>query len=285
MLRFTVITICMNEERNIDATIRSVLAQTYIGYEYIIKDGLSKDRTVEIAQLYASAFAEKGIPYRIISQSDQGIYDAMNQAVQEAHGEWVLFMNAGDLLADASVLQRVNGETCMDEADIVYGDTIDRVDDLYLYAKARDLNGMRFEMNFCHQSCFTRREQLKANPFSLEYRICSDNHFYLYRYQEGKKFCHIPVTVSVYDRSGISSNAKLRTQEMISILEKNPVRDEEAIIFMKNRMESICHANLMHRILWRFIPERIRTMRRLRRKRKQGWKTAEEMFGSGGKDV
>lgn len=285
MLRFTVITICMNEERNIDATIRSVLAQTYIGYEYIIKDGHSKDRTVEIAQSYASAFAEKGIPYRIISQSDQGIYDAMNQAVQEAHGEWVLFMNAGDLLADASVLQRVNGETCMDEADIVYGDTIDRVDDLYLYAKARDLNGMRFEMNFCHQSCFTRREQVKANPFSLEYRICSDNHFYLCRYQEGKKFCHIPVTVSVYDRSGISSNAKLRTQEMISILEKNPVRDEEAIIFMKNRMESICHANLMHRILWRFIPERIRTMRRLRRKRRQGWKTAEEMFGSGGKDV
>ena len=285
MLRFTVITICMNEERNIDATIRSVLAQTYIGYEYIIKDGLSKDRTVEIAQSYAAAFAEKGIPYRIISQSDQGIYDAMNQAVQEAHGEWVLFMNAGDLLADASVLQRVNGETCMDEADIVYGDTIDRVDDLYLYAKARDLSWMRFEMPFCHQSCFTRREQLKANPFSLEYRICSDNHFYLYRYQEGKKFCHIPVTVSIYDRSGISSNAKLRTQEMISILEKNPVRDEEAIIFMKNRMESICHANLMHRILWRFIPERIRTMRRLRRKRKQGWKTAEEMFGSGGKDV
>lgn len=285
MLRFTVITICMNEERNIDATIRSVLAQTYIGYEYIIKDGLSKDRTVEIAQSYASAFAEKGIPYRIISQSDQGIYDAMNQAVQEAHGEWVLFMNAGDLLADASVLQRVNGETCMDEADIVYGDTIDRVDDLYLYAKARDLNGMRFEMNFCHQSCFTRREQLKANPFSLEYRICSDNHFYLYRYQEGKKFCHIPVTVSVYDRSGISSNAKLRTQEMISILEKNPVRDEEAIIFMKNRMKRIHHADLMHRILWRFIPARIRTMRRLRRKRKQGWKTAEEMFGSGEKEV
>ena len=285
MLKFSIITICMNEEQNIDATILSVLKQTYTGYEYIIKDGLSKDRTVEIAQSYASAFAEKGIPYRIISQSDQGIYDAMNQAVQEVHGEWVLFMNAGDLLADASVLQRVNGEACMNEADIVYGDTIDRLDDLYLYAKARHLNGMRFEMNFCHQSCFTRLEQLKANPFSLEYSICSDNHFYLYRYQEGKKFCHIPVTVSVYDRSGISSNAKLRTQEMISILEKNPVRDEEAIIFMKNQMKSIRHAEFMHRILWRFIPKRIRAMRRSFLRREQGWKTAEEMFGSGDRIV
>ena len=285
MLRFTVITICMNEERNIDATIRSVLAQTYTGYEYIIKDGLSKDRTVEIAQSYASAFAEKGIPYRIISRADQGIYDAMNQAVQEACGEWVLFMNAGDLIAEASVLQKVDEQACMDETDIVYGDKIDKMDDLYLRAPARDLSWMRFEMPFCHQSCFTRRELLEENPFSLEYRICSDYLFYLQRYQEHSKFCYIPLTVSIFDINGVSSNAEPRTKELICILDRNPVRDEEAIQHWMNYLKSIHHANFMHRTLWRFIPERMRKMRRLRQKRKQGWKTAEEMFGSGEKYV
>ena len=285
MLKFSIITICMNEEQNIDSTIRSVLKQTYTGYEYIIKDGLSKDRTVEIAQSYASAFAEKGIPYRIISQSDQGIYDAMNQAVQEVHGEWVLFMNAGDLLADASVLQRVNGEACMNEADIVYGDAIDKMDDLYLRANARDLSWMRFEMPFCHQSCFTRRDLLAKNSFSLEYKICSDFYFYLQRYQEDCRFCYIPLAVSIFDMSGVSSNAESKTQETICILERNPIHDEEAIQHWMSYLKSIRHAEFMHRILWRFIPKRIRAMRRSFLRRKQGWKTAEEMFGSGGKDV
>lgn len=285
MKKFTIITVCLNAEAVIADTITSILEQTCDDYEYLIKDGGSKDHTISIAESFIPAFVRKGISYRIISQADQGIYDAMNQAVREARGEWVLFMNAGDLMADDSVLQRVNEEACMDEADIVYGDAIDKINNLYLRAKARELTWMRFEMPFCHQSCFTRRELLAENPFSTEYKICSDNHFFLYRYQEGKKFSYIPVTMSVYDRSGISSNTKLMTQEMISILEGNPVRDEEAIQFMKDRMKSIRHADFMHRIIWRFIPERIRIMRRLRLRRKRGWKTAEEMFGSGEKEL
>lgn len=120
MFQFTVITICLNAEENINDTIRSVLGQTCTDFEYIIKDGLSKDKTVEIAQSYNSAFLERGISYRIISQADQGIYDAMNQAVQEAQGEWVLYMNAGDIMANASVLEQVKESSCMDEADVMY---------------------------------------------------------------------------------------------------------------------------------------------------------------------
>ena len=84
MKRFSIITVCLNVEGQISDTIASVLSQTCMDFEYIIKDGVSKDGTVSIAQSFAPAFAERGIPYRVISQPDKGVYDAMNQQVPVA---------------------------------------------------------------------------------------------------------------------------------------------------------------------------------------------------------
>lgn len=124
MIRFTIITICLNMEKEIGKTIDSVLHQTCTDFEYIIKDGISKDRTVGIAESYAPAFAERGIPYRILVQPDKGIYDAMNQATCEAQGEWVLYMNAGDMFASSDVLRMAEQSGKLETADIVYGDRI-----------------------------------------------------------------------------------------------------------------------------------------------------------------
>lgn len=68
MKKFTVITICLNVENDIGSTIASVLHQTSSDFEYIIKDGLSKDNTLNIAECFRVAFSEKGIPFRILSQ-------------------------------------------------------------------------------------------------------------------------------------------------------------------------------------------------------------------------
>ncbi len=96
MSRVSVITISFNSEAVIKKTIESVLNQTFTDIEYIIIDGASKDKTVEIAESYKDAFAEKGIDYKIFSEPDKGIYDAMNKGIAKATGELVGLINSGD---------------------------------------------------------------------------------------------------------------------------------------------------------------------------------------------
>ena len=96
MSRVSIITICFNSEAIIKKTIESVLGQTYTDIEYMIIDGASKDKTVEIAESYKDAFAEKGIDYKIFSEPDKGIYDAMNKGIAKATGELVGLINSGD---------------------------------------------------------------------------------------------------------------------------------------------------------------------------------------------
>ena len=158
MRKFTIITICLNMEKEIGKTITSVLNQTCTDFEYIIKDGVSKDGTVSVAESFAPAFAEKGIPYRILVQPDRGIYDAMNQATREAQGEWVLYMNAGDMFADADILSIVEESDKQEVSDIIYGDRIGKNDGWYIYKPAQSLELLRLKMPFCHQSVFVRKK-------------------------------------------------------------------------------------------------------------------------------
>lgn len=282
MIKFSIITICLNIEAEIGNTIASVINQSCTDYEYLIKDGVSSDGTVGIAESFAPAFAEKGISYRIISQSDSGIYDAMNQAVREAQGEWVIFMNAGDCFANSSVLERVNKSGCLKDADIVYGDRILRNKKLFRYQKARALEDIRFGLPFGHQSTFTSRELFNNNPYSLQYRICSDHRFYLQMYLEGKRFAYFPDAVSIYDINGLSSNWERTLQDTIRVLEEMPLRDEEAIQITKNELEfkrkNENQEMRTHQRLRRLIPEVLRKKRWEFKNKKAGWKTEKEFF-------
>lgn len=283
MIKFSIITICLNIEAEIGNTIASVINQSCTDYEYLIKDGVSSDGTVGVAESFAQAFAEKGISYRIISQSDSGIYDAMNQAVREAQGEWVIFMNAGDCFANSSVLDRVNKSGCLKDADIVYGDRILRNKKLFRYQNAYALEDIRYKMPFCHQSALTKRELLQNNPYSLQYRICSDHRFYLQMYLEKKKFVYFPEAVSIYDVNGLSSNFEMTLKDVIRILEDMPIRDEEAIQKVKNDLEfrrkNENQEMRTHPHLRRLIPEVLRKKRWEFKDRKAGWKTEKELFG------
>lgn len=95
-LLFTIITVCYNSEKTISRTIESVLNQTYAKLEYLIIDGASADKTVQAAERYRSQFQKKGIAYRVISEPDNGIYDAMNKGIRHACGTLIGFLNAGD---------------------------------------------------------------------------------------------------------------------------------------------------------------------------------------------
>ena len=92
----TIVTVCYNSEKTVHKAIESVLRQTYPEIEYIVVDGASKDNTVAVAKEYESRFQEKGYQYRIISEKDNGIYDAMNKGIRMAKGELIGMINSDD---------------------------------------------------------------------------------------------------------------------------------------------------------------------------------------------
>ena len=96
----SIITVTYNSEKTIHKTIESVINQKYKNYEYIIKDGLSTDKTIDLIYSY-----ENDIDC-IISKEDCGIYDAMNYAIKETNGDWIIFLNADDHFYDDKVLNR-----------------------------------------------------------------------------------------------------------------------------------------------------------------------------------
>lgn len=89
-MRVSIITVTYNAEATLERTLKSVAQQTHPDIEHLIMDGASKDRTVEIARQYPHA--------TVVSEPDKGLYDAMNKGLQRATGDYLCFLNAGDVL-------------------------------------------------------------------------------------------------------------------------------------------------------------------------------------------
>lgn len=98
----TIITVCRNAEAAIEKTIQSVIKQNYPQIEYIIIDGRSTDRTLEIIGSYEDKY-----PIKVISEPDHGIYDAMNKGLSYATGDYIQFLNAGDTLLEETTIEQV----------------------------------------------------------------------------------------------------------------------------------------------------------------------------------
>lgn len=121
MPQISIITPSFNSEKTIGTTIESILKQTYFNVEYIIVDGKSTDKTVEIAESYRTALENRGIGYRIISEQDRGIYDAMNKGIHKARGELVGIINSDDWY-ESNALQTVAETYEKTPFDMFYAD-------------------------------------------------------------------------------------------------------------------------------------------------------------------
>ena len=119
-MKISIITISYNVEKEIERTMRSVLNQTFQDLEYIVVDGKSSDKTVNIAKNIAREYTNRAI--RIISEPDKGIYDAMNKGIKMATGEWVNMMNAGDVFANDNVLENIFNENISEDIAFLYSD-------------------------------------------------------------------------------------------------------------------------------------------------------------------
>lgn len=115
MLKISIVTICFNNEKDIRATIESVVNQTYSDIEYIIKDGGSKDGTLSIVNEYKEHIT------KIISAPDKGLYDAINTGIKASTGDVVGLIHAGDKLYDNKVIEDIARFFENNKVDVLYG--------------------------------------------------------------------------------------------------------------------------------------------------------------------
>lgn len=192
--KITIAMVCFNAEATIDTTIQSVLCQTYNNFEFVIVDGNSKDKTLDIIKKYPSI--------KYISEPDKGVYDAMNKALKIAEGDYLLFLGADDILYSPDVLKLVSNYLIDDS--IYYGNVI-KTNREVVYDGEFSIWKWGYK-NICHQSIFYPKSIYKNKYYDIKYKLVADWVYNLQLLAKGSKFYYINVIISYYnDVSGISS--------------------------------------------------------------------------------
>ena len=122
-MRLSIITVCYNSEKTIESTIKSILSQTNKNFEWIVVDGKSTDKTIEIIKRYLPEFKDNNIEVKLISEKDNGAYDAMNKGALSAEGDYLTYMNSDDTYYDDKSLDKFMNALLFSNADIIYGNT------------------------------------------------------------------------------------------------------------------------------------------------------------------
>ena len=188
MTKFSIITITYNAEAFLPRTVESVLSQHYRDIDHIIIDGASTDSTLSVAQDYMqrSYAAQNGHKVRIVSEPDNGLYDAMNKGLRQASGDYICFLNAGDFFPNANVLDTIvsrslTGKSRQQLPAVIYGDT-DIVDNDGNFLRHRRLapprnltwRSFRKGMLVCHQAFYARLDIARTVPYDTRYRYSAD---------------------------------------------------------------------------------------------------------------
>lgn len=203
--KISIITVCLNAKNTIQKTIDSVIMQSYDHYQLVIVDGASTDGTTELINKYAE------MPnLTIISEKDTGLYNAMNKGIRLADGEYVLFLNSGDVFYNDQVLETIAKHLT---ADVVYGN-VERIlsDKKFIEKYDGKFTAMKlFLMGkmVCHQVLFIRTAIMKKYFFDESFTISADHDMLMkcYKNQHSMKFVDIVIS-SVDCVDGISAQVK-----------------------------------------------------------------------------
>lgn len=219
-MKFSVITVCLNPGEKLDATLASVLEQTFEDAEVVLKDGGSKDGSVERWKRENASHPGFG-RVRVLEEKDKGIYDAMNQAAAHALGEFLIFLNCGDVFPDKRVLERTAEVLAKEErmgtdmdSLVLYGDTYSEKNGVVI-AAAPAISGFTCYRNIpCHQSCFYSAALCRKKPYDLQYKIRADyDHFLWCFYRAGAKMLPMNFPVASYEGGGFSESRRNRKRD------------------------------------------------------------------------
>ena len=238
----SIITVVYNAVSAIEETILSIISQSYTNFEYIIIDGGSTDGTIDIIKKYDKQISTW------ISETDNGIYDAMNKGIDLATGEWINFMNAGDSFYESDTIEKFV-KLYDNQSDIVYGKSQIFSDAGIYINNPMPLSAENY-LPTCHQAFFVKTDLLKSAHFDTKYKICADRKFFYDAYKMKRKFQYIPLIICNYeDVNGFSSTNYLKRFAEIGTIEKTcnttMWKIEYALLILKYYIKKLIPQNII----------------------------------------
>lgn len=201
----SIITVCFNEEKNIVSTLQSVEEQIYQNIEYIIIDGGSTDKTLSFLENFKSSITI------LISEKDNGLYDAMNKGIKVANGEWIIFLNSGDTFFNNEVLLNVVESIEKENRyDIIYGNTIMANPGKYKIQETSYNHQLLNEYpSLRHGACLIRSEYHKKNLYQTNRKdlgFALDYLFLFNAFNTKRRFKKIEMIFIQFLAEGVSNN-------------------------------------------------------------------------------
>jgi len=200
--KLTIITVTYNAARFLEPTIKSIAAQTYPNIEYVVVDGESKDNTVGSIKKYPNTVSQW------VSEPDSGLYDAMNKGLQMATGDYIMVLNAGDLLNEPNTIEKIFAQ--YNNEDVLYGDT-KIIDTDYQFVGMRhftppeNLTWENFQqgMVVCHQSIISKKEITPT--YNLNYKIAADIDWAIRLLKNAKNSKNVHEVITQFMQDGVST--------------------------------------------------------------------------------
>jgi len=216
--RISIVTVCFNAADTIDKTMRSVAAQSYSNLEHIVIDGASTDNTLAIVDSYPERVAQ------VISEKDEGIFDAMNKGIGRASGDVVYFLNADDSFVDEGVLQDVAKVFEEDESRmLVYGNVVlsggpSGIRNFPASAFRKRSISEFLHNSFCHQAVFVRRSLFaRLGLFDQRYKYSADYEWIIraFKANSGTDFFFLNRDIAYYFCQGRSQQHVATTRKEV----------------------------------------------------------------------
>ena len=269
-IRLSIITINYNNSTGLKKTIDSVLNQTSKEFEYIIIDGRSIDNSLQeinvaFHMIYDNAQSrgdvlQNGLHVQWISELDSGIYNAMNRGIRMAKGEYIQFLNSGDIMASNDVTAKMLG-SLPNDCNILYGNMLKPLSKRI--HRDRGFAGKTPTMldfytgTLNHSSAYIKRTLFDTyGLYDENLKIVSDWKWYLQVIVlNDVKPNYVDIDVTIFDMNGISStNSDLdkleRKQVLLTTLHKSVLTDYESWAFPIEQLSRVNRYWIFRKLLW-----------------------------------
>lgn len=235
--KISVITVVLNDVKNIRQTMESFFSQTWKDKEYIVIDGGSTDGTKEIIEEYADRLAYW------CSEKDSGLYDAMNKGISHVSGDWINILNSGDFYVENTSLEKALTTIDVSGIDVIYGNSIKIREGIDQSLESRDnVNIMEFEPVYRHGSSLIRTEVQRRFLYDLskksEYGFALDWDMIFRVYKGGYVFRKVNIYIEAFQEEGCS-NHPLRSYWLIyKVTTRGTLNLKKFVFFLKRELRT-----------------------------------------------
>lgn len=216
-IKVSIIIATYNSGKTLRQALNSIRQLNFEEWQCLVIDGLSKDDTIQIIDSYKSADPR----FDYISESDKGIYDALNKGINLAKGEWIFVLGSDDELTPDGISYLL---AAGNDYDVVYGNVyLKSLDGKISHYIAKNHSHLKYVMSFSHQSVIMRRSVIKElDGFNLDYKIRADFDLMQRAFLSNYKFKYVNKFIAYFTLAGLSSTADKKTHiERYHICKKN----------------------------------------------------------------